>query len=91
MFEIYEINGITAWLIANFKDGKLHGECKEWSSAGGCFRRIEKWENGELKSWKSFFTASKRGQVAKKWEGNAATSYLKEDIEGELKKYSIEN
>ena len=91
LLEIFTLNGITAFLIANFKDGKLHGECKEWSSAGGCYRVIEKWENGELKSWKSFFTASKRGQVANTWEGSSETSILKEDIDNELKKYSISN
>tara|TARA_X000000950_G_C13848192_1_gene633307 strand:+ start:817 stop:1230 length:414 start_codon:yes stop_codon:yes gene_type:complete len=92
LFEIYALNGRTACLIANFKEGKLHGECKEYSPSGGCFRRIEKWENNELKSWESFFTASsKRGQLANKWEGNVKTSYLKEDIEKELKKYTIKN
>ena len=38
------------------------------------------------------FTASKRGQLANKGEGNSEyTSYLKEDIERHLKKYSIKN
>ena len=93
LFEIYTLNGITAWLIANFKDGELHGECKEWSPTGGCFRTIEKWENGKLKSWEAYFTGwSKRGQLANKGDGNSEyTSYLKEDIERYLKKYSIKN
>lgn len=90
LFEIFILDGKTAWLIGNFKDGLLHGELKEWSTSGQCFRMIEKWEMGEKKSWEAFYTgSSNRGKLAKK--GKGGESFLKDDIDRVLKEFSIKN
>lgn len=90
LLEIFILDGETACLIGNFKGGLLHGELKEWSVSGQCFRRIEKWEMGKNKSWEAFYTgSSNRGQSANK--GKGGESYLKDDIDRVLKEFSIKN
>lgn len=90
LLETFYVDGRTACLTGDFKDGILHGELKEWSMSGQCFRKIEKWEMGELKTWELFFTGfSNRGKIANKGEGG--DSYMKEDIDRILKEFSIKN
>lgn len=55
VYEFYYLNGIVCE-IANYKNGKLDGLAKEWSSSAGCFRIIETYENDVLLIRKTYFT-----------------------------------
>jgi hypothetical protein len=55
-YKSYFNDGITVHISAYYNDGLLHGECKEWSLAGGCYRCIEVYEYGVLKNRKVYFT-----------------------------------
>jgi hypothetical protein len=58
------INGATVCITANYKEGKLHGECKTWTVltpfGGGCYRYIENYENGELLNRKVYYTGASK-------------------------------
>ena len=86
-FTTYYFGGVEH-IKANFIDGKIDGECWEFSISGGVKRVIEVYDMGSLISKKVFYTASKRGQIAnessfKKSEN--ARGILIDDIENELK------
>ena len=86
-FTTYYFGGVEH-IKANFIDGKIDGECWEFSISGGVKRIIEVYDMGSLISKKVFYTASKRGQIAnessfKKSEN--ARGILIDDIENELK------
>ena len=96
-YKSFYLDGSTINIIANYKDGKLHGECKKWSISSGpfggdCWRYIEIYENGELRNKKVYFTgASKPLDPIKKIRtlaneadfeaGNSEKGLVAEDIE----------
>jgi len=57
-YKSFYLDGSTENIIANYEEGKLHGECKKWSIlnpfGGGCWRYIEIYENGDLRNRKVF-------------------------------------
>lgn len=55
VYEFYYLNG-TVCESANYKDGKLDGLAKEWSSSAGCYRILETYENDDLLNRKTYFT-----------------------------------
>ena len=63
-YKSFYLDGSTINIIANYKDGKLHGECKQWSIlgpfGGDCYRYIENYENGELRNRKVYFTGTSK-------------------------------
>jgi antitoxin component YwqK of YwqJK toxin-antitoxin module len=63
-YESFYLDGRTVNITANYKDGKLHGECKQWSIlgpfGGDCYRYIENYENGELRNRKVYFTGASK-------------------------------
>jgi antitoxin component YwqK of YwqJK toxin-antitoxin module len=90
-YESYFNDGITVNISAFYNDGLLHGECKEWSIAGGCYRYIEVYENGLLKNRKVYFTGMSKPLDTKTnlrelaneidFSGeNIETGYIYEDI-----------
>lgn len=90
-FTTYYMGGIEC-IKANFVDGKIDGECWEFSISGGVKRIIEIYDMGSLISKKVYFTASKRGQIAnessfKKSEN--ARGILIDDIENKLKEFGV--
>lgn len=90
-FTTYYMGG-TECIKANFSDGKIDGECWEFSISGGIKRIIEVYDMGSLISKKVYFTASKRGQIAnessfKKSEN--ARGILIDDIENKLKEFGV--
>lgn len=90
-FTTYYMGG-TECIKANFVDGKIDGECWEFSISGGVKRIIEVYDMGSLISKKVYFTASQRGQIAnessfKKSEN--ARGILIDDIENMLKEFGV--
>jgi len=88
-FTTYYMGG-TECIKANFVDGKIDGECWEFSISGGIKRIIEVYDMGSLISKKVYFTSSNRGQIAnessfKKSEN--ARGVLIDDIENKLKEF----
>lgn len=84
--------GGTECIKAYFVDGKIDGECWEFSISGVVKRIIEVYDMGSLISKKVYFTASKRGQIAnessfKKSEN--ARGILIDDIENKLKQFGV--
>ena len=59
VYESYYLNGIVCE-SANYKNGKLDGLAKEWSSSAGCFRIIETYENDVLVNRKTYFTGQSK-------------------------------
>ena len=55
VYESYYLNG-TVCETANYKNGKLEGLAKEWSSSAGCYRIIETYEKDVLVNRKTYFT-----------------------------------
>jgi antitoxin component YwqK of YwqJK toxin-antitoxin module len=55
IYEFFYLNG-TVCESANYKNGKLEGLAKEWSSSAGCYRIIETYENDVLVNRKTYFT-----------------------------------
>lgn len=55
VYEFFYING-TVCESVNYKEGKLHGLGKEWSSSTGCYRILETYENDVLLNRKTYFT-----------------------------------
>ena len=83
-FYTYYIGG-TVQLKANFNNGKIDGNCYDYSISGGINRVEEKYDNGFLINRKVYFTASKRGELAS--ENNFSIrdkkkGIIQEDIEG---------
>ena len=68
-YESFYLDGITVSITANYINGKLHGECKKWSIlnpfGGGCYRDIEKYDHGELRHQKFYFTGSSKPLLQK--------------------------
>ena len=97
-YESFYKDGLTVNITANYVYDKLHGECKTWSIAnpfgGGCYRYIENYVNGELRSRKAYLTGAssplvdpekKLKELAKEVNfapGNSEKGYIEEDIEG---------
>ena len=46
-FEAFTIHG-EVFLILNFKNGRLHGECSEYSFSRNCMEHVEKFNDGKL-------------------------------------------
>ena len=96
-YKSFYLDGFTVNIIANYKDGKLNGECKKWSISAGpfggdCWRYIEIYENGELRNREVYYTgASKPLDPIKKVRtlaneskfdpGNSEKGFIAEDIE----------
>ena len=55
VYESYYLNGIVCE-SAHYKNGKLDGLAKEWSSSACCYRIIETYENDVLLNRKTYFT-----------------------------------
>ena len=55
VYEFFYING-TVCESANYKNGRLDGLAKEWSSSACCYRVIETYENDVLLNRKTYFT-----------------------------------
>jgi len=58
-YQSFYLDGETLNLKANFKDGKLDGDCRKWSisnvfGGGGCWRYIEMYKDGEVRERKYF-------------------------------------
>tara|TARA_B110000967_G_C18613044_1_gene424962 strand:- start:57 stop:659 length:603 start_codon:yes stop_codon:yes gene_type:complete len=96
-YESFYLDGITVSITANYINGKLHGECKKWSIlnpfGGGCYRDIEKYDHGELRHQKFYFTGSskpldtitKTRTLSKETNfelGNSEIGSIREDISG---------
>lgn len=55
VYESYYLNE-TVCETANYKNGKLEGLAKEWSSSAGCYRIVETYEKDVLVNRKTYFT-----------------------------------
>ncbi len=66
-FFSYYLNG-TVCETLSFKNGLLHGECTEFSSAGQTIRIYEKYDEGYLIEKKVYFTGSNRGKIANEFK-----------------------
>jgi antitoxin component YwqK of YwqJK toxin-antitoxin module len=96
-YKSFYLDGTTINIIANYKDGKLDGECKKWSISSGpfggdCWRYIEIYENGELRNKKVYFTGASNpldpikkirtlANEAEFKEGNSEKGLIAENIE----------
>ena len=94
-YESFYLDGVTVKITANYVDGKLHGECRNWSVAGpfggGCYRDIETYEHGELRNQKTYFcgaskpldpiTKTRTLAKEKSFEpGNSEKGWIEQDI-----------
>lgn len=81
----YSHENSTVFIVAYYDNGLLHGECLQWSLAGGCYRFIEVYNKGKLVSRKVYFTmGDERGKIANEeffQEYSLEIGIIQEDIE----------
>jgi len=95
-YKSFYMDGSTVSIVANYKEGKLHGECRQWSIlgpfGGDCWRYIETYENGELINRKVYNCGASKPldpinkvrtlhQEKNFKAGNSEKGYIAEDIE----------